>query len=265
MREVWRWTITVAVSLAVFALVLGLRDRDDGTRTAPATVGGASAALTVVTGAAGATAPRAAATAADPEVSVVAAAKGAKVDVFAQPGPGAPVTSLGNPVPSGAPLVFLVESGVDDWLHVYLPLRPNGSMGWIRAADVTLSQHSFRIEVYLAEYRLDVYQRGKLMLSAPIGVARDNAPTPDGIYYTTELLKPPQPNGPYGTFAYGLSGFSEVLTTFNGGPGQLGIHGTDDPASIGQKVSSGCIRLRNEDIDKLAAMLPLGVPVHIHA
>jgi lipoprotein-anchoring transpeptidase ErfK/SrfK len=76
-------------------------------------------------------------------------------------------------------------------------------------------------------------------------------------------LKPPTPNTVYGTYAYGLSGFSEVLETFNGGPGQLGIHGTNDPASIGQKVSSGCVRLKNADIDKLAALLPLGVPVEI--
>ncbi len=48
------------------------------------------------------------------------------------------------------------------------------------------------------------------------------------------------------------------------GGGVLGIHGTNDPAhSIGERVSHGCIRMRNEDIDYLAGLLPLGTPVEI--
>jgi lipoprotein-anchoring transpeptidase ErfK/SrfK len=77
------------------------------------------------------------------------------------------------------------------------------------------------------------------------------------------LLQPPDPNGVYGAFAYGLSGFSNVLTSFAGGEGVVGIHGTNDPSSIGKDVSAGCIRMSNEGIKKLAARLPLGVPVEI--
>ena len=79
----------------------------------------------------------------------------------------------------------------------------------------------------------------------------------------TDKLDTQAPSGPYGRYAIGLSGRSEVLTEFAGGDGQIGIHGTNDPSSIGKRVSSGCIRLRNEDIEKLAALLPLGVPVII--
>jgi lipoprotein-anchoring transpeptidase ErfK/SrfK len=56
-----------------------------------------------------------------------------------------------------------------------------------------------------------------------------------------------------------------VLQTFNGGPGQLGIHGTNQPQLLGTKVSHGCIRMSNEDITRLAGILPLGVPVEILA
>ena len=83
--------------------------------------------------------------------------------------------------------------------------------------------------------------------------------------YIKELLQPPNPNGPYGPFAYGLSGFSEVLTSFAGGPGALGIHGTNDPSSVGHPVSYGCIRMSNASISALARILPLGVPVEINA
>ena len=161
----------------------------------------------------------------------------------------------------GAPRVFLVKEEAGDWVEVYLPIRPNGSTGWVRAADLQTSQHDFTLVVTLGDFNLTAYQGDEVILDATIGVARDNTPTPGGLYYTTELLQPPDPNSIYGTFAYGLSGFSEVLESFSGGPGQLGIHGTNDPSTIGTQVSAGCIRLNNDDIEALAAVLPLGTPV----
>ena len=196
-------------------------------------------------------------------VSVVATAVVAKVAVYDSPAGDAPARTIPSPNPDGAPLVFLVDQAQPSWLRVLLPIRPNGSTGWIRSSDVRLSRHNFHIEVQLSEFRITVTRGAVVVLQAPIGIAKDNTPTPGGRYYTTELLKPPSPNTVYGTYAYGLSGFSEVLESFNGGPGQLGIHGTNDPTSIGKKVSSGCVRLHNEDIEKLAALLPLGVPVQI--
>ena len=74
---------------------------------------------------------------------------------------------------------------------------------------------------------------------------------------------PPDGNGPYGTHAYGLSGFSETLDSFNGGDGVIGIHGTNDPGSLGTDVSHGCIRVANDVIDEMATFLPLGTPVEI--
>jgi hypothetical protein len=43
-----------------------------------------------------------------------------------------------------------------------------------------------------------------------------------------------------------------------------GIHGTNEPESIGRSVSHGCVRLRNEDIEKLYDMVPVGTPVYIY-
>ncbi|HEY2026957.1 MAG TPA: L,D-transpeptidase [Gemmatimonadaceae bacterium] len=42
------------------------------------------------------------------------------------------------------------------------------------------------------------------------------------------------------------------------------LHGTDDPDSIGRSVSHGCVRLRNEDIDRLYGMVDVGTPVYIY-
>jgi lipoprotein-anchoring transpeptidase ErfK/SrfK len=98
-------------------------------------------------------------------------------------------------------------------------------------------------------------------------VGRARTPTPGGRYYTKELLRPPRPDSVYGPYAYGLSGFSNELTTFDGGDGVIGIHGTNDPAGLGQDVSHGCIRMPNAEIVKLVEQikLPLGVPVDIMA
>lgn len=161
-------------------------------------------------------------------------------------------------------MVFLVDQDLGEWVKVFLPVRPNGSKGFVRKADVEITHHEWKIEVFLRSFRLRAWNGESLFMEAPVGVAKDNTPTPEGIYYTTELLAPPDPDGPYGVYAYGLSGFSEVLQTFRGGPGQLGIHGTNDPSSVGRKVSAGCIRMRNEDIARLAQVLPLGTPVLVH-
>jgi lipoprotein-anchoring transpeptidase ErfK/SrfK len=69
----------------------------------------------------------------------------------------------------------------------------------------------------------------------------------------------------YGPYAYGLSGHSEVLDTFNGGDAELGIHGNNEASVLGKDVSHGCIRMSNDKITRLAGLLPLGTPVQITA
>jgi RNA polymerase sigma factor (sigma-70 family) len=185
--------------------------------------------------------------------------------------PGATVASqvLGHPQPSGAPLVLLVTEQRTGWLQVLLPVRPNGSTGWVRAEQVSVVTHDFRIVVELGAHRITAYQGREVLLSEPIGVGTRDAPTPGGLYYTKELFQPIdasgrlQPDGPYGPYAYGLSGFSEVIFDFGGGDGQFGIHGTNDASGLGRDVSHGCIRMSNAGITLLAQTLPLGVPVEI--
>ena len=174
---------------------------------------------------------------------------------------------INNDPNAKVPLTFLVKDMPDDqncmWVQVYLPERPNGSTGWVKATDVTLARNPYRIQVMLDEFKLLVFKDDQQVQEIPVGVAKDNTPTPGGLYYTTELIKTPDPSGAYGPYAFGLSGFSDTLTTFNGGPGQLGIHGTNQPNAIGTKVSHGCIRMSNENITTLAQMLPLGTPVQV--
>ena len=99
-----------------------------------------------------------------------------------------------------------------------------------------------------------------------IGVGRAETPTPGGTFYIKELLRPKNPDGPYGPYAFGLSGYSNVITDSDQfGDGVIGIHGTNEPQLVGTDVSHGCIRLRNEDLDQLVGLLPLGTPVVVQA
>ena len=148
------------------------------------------------------------------------------------------------------------------WYHIRLPVRPNGSTGWVRATDLTVGTVMYSMSIDLSDHRLDLYEAGRLKKSYPIGVGTVDNPTPPGEYYITIKMKPTKPNSIYGALAMGVSGFSDKLTNWPEG-GQLGIHGTNDPSSVGKDVSHGCIRLRNEDILDLSQYVAYGTPVSI--
>ena len=161
--------------------------------------------------------------------------------------------------------MFLIVGEVGERFQVQLPIRPNGTTGWIEKRTVKTFTHNFRIQVSLNGHEIVVTNGATEILRARVGVGRAAAPTPGGTYFTTQLLKTPNPAGAYGPYAYGLSGFSETLTSFGGGEAVIGLHGTNRPDLLGGDVSSGCIRLANADITYLAGILPIGVPVVISA
>jgi len=195
--------------------------------------------------------------------SVVAGARYGTVAVYRSPSAKRPFLTLRNPNLDGAHLVFLVKHRGSGWEQVYLPTRPNGATGWIKDRSVDLSLDPYRVTVSLGAHMLTVTKLGQIVLRTPAGVGRSVLPTPKGTYFVAELLKQPNASGPYGPFAFGLSAHSNVLQSFGGGPGQIGIHGTNEPAALGTDVSHGCVRISNASITWLARMLPLGTPVVI--
>ena len=202
----------------------------------------------------------------NPAFSIVATATTAEVIARSEPDDAAPmVVNLGHPRPTGSALVFQVIGEEPGWVEVRLPIRPNGSRGWVRLDDVALSKNPYRLEIDVSAHQLLLWHANELVLDTVVAIGTGATPTPIGDFYLTELLQPPDPTGPYGTYAYGLSGYSETLQSFNGGDGVIGLHGTNDPASLGSDVSHGCVRLANEVIDELATFLPLGTPVAITA
>jgi len=191
--------------------------------------------------------------------------KGGDVAVYASPDASAPpTTTLSAQTEYTLPRSFLVFDQYQDWLHVYLPIRPNDSTGWIKASDVTVSQPlEYQVKVSLADRKLWLLKNGVVQFEEPAAIGTDENPTPTGtFFYTDPLDLANQPGTAYGVFAIGLSGHSNTLSEFAGGDGQIAVHGTNDPGSIGEKVSHGCVRVNNDVVLKLST-LPLGTPVVI--
>jgi lipoprotein-anchoring transpeptidase ErfK/SrfK len=186
---------------------------------------------------------------------------GSDTPVHAAPGSPDVVQVLPARNELGSPLALLVVHERDGWLEVALPTRPNGSTGWIRADGVEVREVTTAVQVDLDARTLTVTDGGRQVLTTPVAVGDPDTPTPRGAWYVTDRLDTRDPGGSYGPFAFGLSVHSEVLTDFAGGDGQVGVHGTNVPGSIGQAVSNGCIRVPNDVVSQLADLLPLGTPV----
>ncbi len=206
-------------------------------------------------------------------MSLVATAKVPVVSIYDDPTSAAPSRQLENPwlvdptePATAVPQVFLAkETRPDGWVRVLLPLRPNGSSGWVRSTEVSLAPNPYSIRVERGAHQITVTNADAVVYQGAVAVGLPETPTPLGEYYLRVLIQAPDPNQVYGPFAYGLSSHSDVLETFNGGDGEIGIHGNNDASVLGHDASHGCIRMDNAAIAMLSALLPLGTPVEIVA
>ena len=228
----------------------------DGRDVSPATAPSAPA----TTAAGSAESPVAPDAAAD--VATVARARG-DVAVYDEAGAPAPSSVLPGTTEFGSPRALLVVADRGDWLQVSLPVRPNGATGWVRRDGLELRTVDEAIVVDTAARTLTLFDAGVPMLTTPVAVGTPDDPTPTGAFYIVDKLDTGDPSGPYGQFAFGLSAHSDTLTEFAGGDGQVGIHGTDDPASIGRAVSHGCVRVPADVAQRLSDTVNLGTPVVI--
>ena len=148
------------------------------------------------------------------------------------------------------------------WYRVRLATWPNGTTGWVRSRDVTTTRLRARIVVDISRHRLFLYKAGRLVFSSPAAIGKPSTPTPRGTFFVTQRFVVEPTTGPYGPRALGISAFSDVLRSWRDG-GPIGIHGTNEPFSIGAPVSHGCVRLPNDRIVALFKVTPLGTPVLI--
>ncbi len=149
------------------------------------------------------------------------------------------------------------------WLRVMLPGRPNGSTGWIAQQGTREIATGWSVVVHLGARRVLAYRGGRLVKSFRAVVGASPTPTPTGSYFVEETLRM-RAGEPGGPFALALSARSDVLQEFDGGPGQIAIHGRNNlGGTLGTAASHGCIRLSTASIDWLAERMGPGVPVRI--
>ncbi|MGF1647581.1 MAG: L,D-transpeptidase [Kineosporiaceae bacterium] len=179
---------------------------------------------------------------------------------------GDTLTTLTATTPLGTTRVLRVIAASPDgaWLQVRVPARPNNSDGWVAAQDVSVQAVRHHITVDLSDRELVLFEDGVEVMAATVAIGTSQNPTPTGEFFLTDKLST-DPDGAYGPYALGVAAWSETLSEFAGGDGQIGLHGTNEPGLLGQEVSHGCIRVANDVIEALAAELPLGVPVDIRA
>ncbi|MFZ5986561.1 MAG: L,D-transpeptidase [Bacillota bacterium] len=114
-----------------------------------------------------------------------------------------------------------------------------------------LDRATYKIVINTAARTLTLYKNGKWFKSYPVAVGKKATPTPKGTFKIKN--KAVNPGGPFGARWMGLTAPG----------GSYGIHGTNNPSSIGKAVSNGCVRMYNKDVIELFNLVPVGTTVQI--
>lgn len=109
----------------------------------------------------------------------------------------------------------------------------------------------YHININTKAFTLTLLKNNMVYKTYRIAIGKARTPTPLGNFKI--MNKAPNPGGPYGALWLGLN-------VPNGG---YGIHGTNNPSSIGKNVSHGCIRMQNHDVVELGGLVPIGTTVSI--
>lgn len=149
------------------------------------------------------------------------------------------------------------------WVRVALPGRPNEGEGWIRAGRSRRLSTPWWLSVDLSTRRVSVFRFGRLVHRFHAVVGARATPTPRGRYFVEEALAL-DPSSPGAPFALASSARSDVYQEFDGGPGQIALHGRGGlPEALGTASSHGCVRLSDRAIRWLARRIGAGVPLTI--
>ena len=150
-------------------------------------------------------------------------------------------------------------------LHTLLTIIASSIAAPAHAADGDRAEPvTRRVVVSLPDRKLALLENDRVVSLYPVAVGAAESPSPVGTftivsrvsnptYYKPGKIIEPGSTNPVGTRWIGLSEKG------------YGIHGTDDPRSIGSAKSHGCIRLRNRDVEQLFERVRAGDVVELHA
>jgi hypothetical protein len=195
----------------------------------------------------------------------------------ARTGPAAAAATAGyvasrRPITGERTVLPVLRSVRDDrgrtWLEVRLPGRVLGGpplprLGWIVASRTRRWSTPWHIVVKLEARAVLLYRAGRRTRTFAAVVGKHSTPTPHGEYFVEENVRLPsyRPGAP---FALATSARSSVLQEFDGGPGQIAIHGRGNlGGALGTATSHGCLRLSDRAVTMLATRIAPGTPLTI--
>lgn len=122
----------------------------------------------------------------------------------------------------------------------------------------------YKILIKRDEKKLYLYKGGKVVSVYPVAVGKPSTPTPSGEFRVIEkVVNPAWTNPENGKTIPSGSPSNPLGVRWMRIGGNYGIHGTNNPSSIGTAASGGCIRMYNEDVVKLFDVVPMGTKVII--
>lgn len=158
--------------------------------------------------------------------------------------------------------LFRILSDRGAFYEVQVPMRPNGSIGYVQRDDVQVRSTDQRILIDLSDRSVIVWNGNEVVFDAIGTVGDERTPTPTGSFYVRNAFEW-EATSVYGPWVIPLSAYSEAIDQINGGDAVVAIHGTHRPDLIGEAASLGCVRLENDVLRQLAAIIEPGAPVEI--
>ena len=192
--------------------------------------------------------------------------------VRSTPGSGRVVATLGRLDENGLPTVVEVvgvrtgQNCRPTWYRVRLSVIPNGTVGWVRAYSLRLYRVTSRVVIDLSKRTLRLYRSGKLVLHTTVGIGASNTPTPVGRFFVNERYVVSPSTGPLRALrAWDLRHTRPCSNEPGWSKGPIALHGTNEPWSIGEAASHGCVHIANRVMQRVFSLTTDGTPVTIEA
>jgi len=148
----------------------------------------------------------------------------------------------------------------EGWTQVLLPSRPNGSIGWLRTAQLVERHTPYLVRVHVGSRRMELLRDGETVGEWSVAVGAPATPTPTGrTFLLGSIVDDAQGFSPV---ILPLGTHSDTLDTYGGGPGTVALHGWTDPSVFGKAISHGCVRVPADALEQLTDV-PLGTLVII--
>jgi lipoprotein-anchoring transpeptidase ErfK/SrfK len=200
---------------------------------------------------------------ADPWRSLIAEVpQGSKLELHAAPR-GPVIKRISDETVFGSRTRLAVVAGRGEWLQVSTETAGDRRRAWIRASEVRLRDTTYRLVVSLSSRRLELFDGSRLVFRTRVAVGAAAHPTPTGRFGVTDKLAGSRFGNVYGCCILAISAVQEQLPANWPGGNRIALHGTNVPSTIGNPVSTGCVRVGERPLRQLMRRVPLGTPVII--